>query len=109
MKNCPGIPGSSRPRSTRSSVYGPTCSTECTANRLAWARASRLPATDRCQARLSRPGFGAMRCGLLAWRSGSDSARTPAFALAIAWTAAAAPGIVVMHGTRADRAASRMT
>ncbi len=40
-------------------------------------------------------------------RSCSDSA-VSARALAIAWTAAAAPAIVVMHGTRAMSAASRI-
>ena len=38
------------------------------------------------------------------WSESADSAR----AFAIAWTAAAAPEIVVMHGTRATSAASRI-
>src|SRR2546428_8104365 len=40
----------------------------------------------------------------LSWRESAVSAR----ALAIAWTAAAAPEMVVMHGTRAASAASRI-
>ena len=89
MKNCPGIPGSSGPAATRSSVYGPIGSvpvTPSSARRCASVRAGHAPVPIR---------------------SCSESA-VSARAFAIACTAAAAPEIVVMHGTRALSAASRM-
>src|SRR5262249_31075975 len=60
--------------------------------------------------RLVRHDGQALATGVHAWipmRSCSDSADS-ALALAIACTAAAAPEIVVTHGTRATSAASRM-
>ncbi len=82
MKNCPGMPGSSAPRSSRTSVYGP----------------DRL---DRDDATTLAPQASA------SIRSCSESA-VSARAFAIAWTAAAAAASVVMHGTRAASAASRI-
>ena len=85
MKNWPGTPGSIGPASTRRSVYGPIGS---------------VPATRSS----SRP-HGAVTP--VPMRSCSESA-VSARAFAIACTAAAAPEIVVMQGTRATSAASRM-
>ena len=83
MKNCPGTPGSRSPRSSRSSVYGPTRSEPVT-----------LCLTGRA------PSSASIR----SWRETACSAR----AVAIACTAAAAPESVVMHGTRFASAASRI-
>ena len=83
MKNCPGTPGSRSPRSSRSSVYGPTGSEPVTLCLLGEPKLGIDPLLERD-----------MAC----------SAR----AVAIACTAAAAPESVVMHGTRFVSAASRI-
>ena len=75
-------------------------------------RADRLPRDDaeelprRQGARLRPPGSGDAHASIpiRSWSESADSAR----AFAMACTAAAAPEIVVTHGTRATSAASRM-
>ena len=92
MKNWPGTPGSSPPRARRRRTYGPTASLPTTREQLAAHRVSRCVADGADDAPI---------------RSCSDSVAS-ARAFAIAWTAAAAPETVVMHGTRATSAASRI-
>ena len=121
MKNCPGSPGSSPPRARRTSAYGPIASFATTRRR---SRRIAQPACGQGTQALSTEGrrLGVERCGrrtelvfkqhkrchaptpIRSWSDSVASAR----ALAIACTAAAAPEIVVMHGTRATSAASRI-
>ena len=102
MKNWPGIPGSSPPRSSRRSEYGPIALAAEHGETLA---AAALP-PGHCVTSASRrwPTRRQTSIPIRSWSDSADSAR----AFAIACTAAAAPEIVVTHGTRATSAASRM-
>jgi hypothetical protein len=87
MKNCPGLP-SSAPRSSRNTTTG-------SADDATWPCSS-----PNCNAYHDASPSIPIR----SWSESADSAR----AFAIACTAAAAPAIVVMQGTRAASAASRI-
>ena len=89
MKNWPGMPGLDRARPRRAGA--------CTAR----------PARCRRPAARRRVARARVRHAPVPIRSCSESA-VSARAFAIACTAAAAPEIVVMQGTRATSAASRM-
>ena len=95
MKNWPGSPGSGRPAEAQQCV-GPDAIAPHHPEALSARSSTREHQAARDFAHASTP-----------MRSCSDSADS-ARALAIACTAAAAPEIVVMHGTRAASAASRI-
>ena len=76
-------------------------------SRPARARSERVRPDRSFAARTLEALASAARHASMPIRSCSESADS-ARAFAIAWTAAAAPAIVVMHGTRATSAASRI-